>query len=168
MYTIYHTKSSIIRVSLKLFIMSHFLRPIFTKEMLELPAIVISANAERYSNTYSILTNIGFNVTRQQPIHYTSQILDKKLTNAINHNVHMKETLGLNGKIRVVIESPQDRKYFSNRLAFLKAIETQIAHSIEFSIISRELGWVFFFEDDIKLHESFQSPNKQCKLLLLV
>ena len=78
----------------------------------------------------------------------------------------MKETLGLNGKIHVVIESPQDRKYFSNRLAFLKAIEVQIAHSTEYSTVSRELDWVFFFEDDIKLHESFQSPKQAMQTII--
>ena len=115
MYHPYHKKSSIIRVSLKVFILSHLICSIYMKEILELQAVVISANAERYANTYSILNSVGFNVTRQQPIHYTSQILDKKLTNAINNNVHMKGTLGLNGRIRVVIESPQDRQHFSNR-----------------------------------------------------
>ena len=115
MYHPYHTNSSIIRVSLTVFILSHLICSVYMKEILELQAVVISANAERYANTYSILNGVGFNVTRLQPIHYTSQILDKKLTNAINNNVHMKGTLGLNGRIRIVIESPQDRQHFSNR-----------------------------------------------------
>ena len=42
----------------------------------------------------------------------------------------------------------------------------QLAHSAGHSIVNRELDWIFFFEDDIKLHESFQSPKQAMQTII--
>ena len=144
----------------------------------QLKAIVLSRNNERYNYTHSILTNIGFNVSRHHPIHYKSKVLDKELTNIIYHNFQNKEILGYNGRIHAVITSIQDRKAFSNRLSILNILETHletrndsikenatptythIPNISTHTYIPYELDWIFLFEDDISLHESFIS-NKQ-------
>ena len=155
---------------------------------LELQAVVLSRNNERYNYTHSILTNIGFDVTRHHPIHYKSKVLDKELTDIIYNNFQNKDILGYNGRIHAVITSITDRKSFSNRLSILNILETQLTaqlskqnhtstnnssgdtntssivmnatHTNTHTYIPYELDWIFLFEDDINLHESFIS-NKQ-------
>ena len=157
---------------------------------LELQAIVLSRNNERYNYTHSILTNIGFNVTRHHPIHYKSKILDRELTNIIYNNFQNKDILGYNGRIHAVITSIRDRKSFSNRLSILNLLETHLdTHLIEHNNtntstdntstssikenatytntpIPHPLDWIFLFEDDIKLHESFVTPTQAMDTIL--
>ena len=163
-----------------------------TKLEFPLQAIVLSANNERYDSTHSILSDIGFNVSRKHPIHYKSKILDKKLTDILHSSLitPIKQTLGYNGRIHIAIDNIQDRKYFSNRLAFLNILETQLAAQLSehtdtsrnstnstnsssmkettsnTSYIPPELDWIFLFEDDIKLHESFITPKQAMQTII--
>ena len=164
------------------------------EQQLRLQAFVISENNERYHNSHSILSTIGFIVNRQQPIHYKSKTLDRKLTESINNNQLIKETLGIQGRINVIIENIQDRKYFSNRLSFLNILEKHnlektYTHTLDHSLtnpiptginnkytthtytrthIPHELDWIFLFEDDIKLHDSFVNDPKQAMNTILI
>ena len=125
-----------------------------------IPAIVISQNSKRYNNTYSILTSMGFNVTRQEPLHHTSKILHAKFAIALNNTIKMN-------KNKTVINNDSiQRKYFSNRLAFYKALETQLKHIEEYAYMPHPLDWIFLFEDDIKLHESFINPKQAMQSII--
>ena len=103
---------------------------------------------------------MGFNVTRQEPLHHTSKILHAKFAIALNNTIKMN-------KNKTVINNDSiQRKYFSNRLAFYKALETQLKHIEEYAYMPHPLDWIFLFEDDIKLHESFINPKQAMQSII--
>ena len=153
-----------------------------------LQAVILSGDEKRYNYSYNVLSKIGFNVSRHIPIHYTSALLDQKLSEYIQTTKstyknyilkHFFNDKDNNINVTSILSHIKDRKLFSNRLAFFEMLENaqnstnlntatattttnkQGGNISKSTHMPRALDWVFLFEDDIMFHPSYTNKTHQ-------
>eukprot|EP01038_Epipyxis_sp_PR26KG_P017486 gene17486-24207_t len=113
---------------------------------LTLNAVVLSRNPNRFNATLKVLKTCGFDsIQRKHPIIYTSPVIDMKYKLLRNTSDPLEK-----------LETDKMKKWFSNKLSFIEAIENFRDEPYQ---VSSDDDWRFFFEDDIASHDSIVVPN---------